>query len=125
MDLSQILVTTAGVATITGISLFFFTPRKAEAMSASIVDGVQHQTIVVKGGYSPNTIHVKAGVPVHIDFDRREASACSDEVVMPDFGIHKDLEAFATTSVMFTPKEKGTFTYTCGMRMLRGTIVVD
>jgi plastocyanin domain-containing protein len=79
----------------------------------------------VKGGYSPDTLVVKRGRPVRIDFDRQEASSCSDTVVLGDFGISQPLPAFRTTPVQFTPEKTGTFEFTCGMNMLRGRLIVE
>jgi Cu+-exporting ATPase len=45
--------------------------------------------------------------------------------VFGDFGISQPLPAFATTPVEFTPKQAGTYEFTCGMNMLRGRLVVE
>ena len=83
------------------------------------------QTITVKGGYSPNTIHVKAGETAQLVFDRQEKSGCSAELLIPEFGVARELPAFEQTTIEITPTQPGTFEYTCGMQMLHGTIVVD
>ena len=49
----------------------------------------------------------------------------SEQVVFGDFGIARDLPAFKTTPVEFTPQKPGEFTWTCGMNMLRGKLVVE
>ena len=123
MDTMEAAVLAGGVALIAFVLWFFFGARTRTA--ALVGDGgVQRVTITVKGGYSPDTIVVKQGVPVRLDFQREESSSCSEQVVFGDFGIARDLPAFKTTSVEFTPDKAGTFTFTCGMRMLRGTLVV-
>ena len=123
MDTMEAAVLAGGVALIAFVLWFFFGARQRTA--AQLGDGgVQRVTITVKGGYSPDTIVVKQGVPVRLDFQRDEASSCSEQVVFGDFGIARDLPAFKTTPVEFTPDKAGTFAFTCGMRMLRGTLVV-
>ncbi|MGH7664827.1 MAG: cupredoxin domain-containing protein [Gemmatimonadaceae bacterium] len=82
-------------------------------------------TIQVKGGYSPATIRARAGQPVRLVFDRQETSGCSEEIVFPDFGIRKFLPAFQKTSVEVTPPRAGRYEFTCGMSMLRGTLVAE
>jgi len=62
---------------------------------------------------------------VRLDFYRDETASCSEQVVFGDFGIARDLPAFQTTPVEFTPDKPGEFTFTCGMNMLRGKIVVE
>lgn len=94
-------------------------------MSASIVGGTQQQRIQVKGGYSPNVVRVSAGTPVQLIFDRQETSSCSSELVIPEFGIRRDLPAHEQTTIEFTPTTAGEYSFTCGMNMLRGTIVVE
>lgn len=37
----------------------------------------------------------------------------------------RDLPAFKTTPVEFTPDEAGEFTFTCGMNMMRGKLIVQ
>ena len=46
-------------------------------------------------------------------------------LVFGDFAIARDLPAFKTTSIQFTPDKAGEFTFTCGMNMMRGKIVVS
>lgn len=82
-------------------------------------------TVTVRGGYSPSTIRVTAGKPVRLAFDRQEASGCSAELLIPAFGIREKLPAFDTTVVEFTPQQPGEYEFTCGMKMLRGSIVVE
>ena len=86
--------------------------------------GVQEVKIVVKGGYSPDVIVVKKGIPVRLNFYRDETADCSDTIVFGDFNIRKPLPAFKTTAVEFTPEKEGEYQFTCGMGMMRGKLVV-
>ncbi|MGH2489250.1 MAG: heavy metal translocating P-type ATPase [Candidatus Limnocylindria bacterium] len=119
----ELVVTGAGLAAIGVLAWYFFGPK--EARLAELRAGVQEITVVVKGGYSPNLIRVRRGVPVRISFDRRESSDCSARIVFPDFGIGKSLPAFGKATVEFTPLEVGRFGFACGMNMLHGTVIVD
>jgi len=80
--------------------------------------------VEVKGGYTPSVVRVRAGVPVRLEFHRDETNTCTEEVVLPDFGIRTFLPAHRTTPVSFTPAE-GTYEFTCGMGMVRGKIVAE
>ena len=103
---------------------YFFGPR--QGVSAQIADGgIQEVKVVVKGGYSPDVIVVKQGAPVKLDFYRDETASCSEEIVFGDFGIARHLPAFQTTTIEFTPETAGEFTFTCGMNMMRGKLVVE
>ena len=86
--------------------------------------GVQEVAITVKGGYSPAVIEVERGKPVQLSFYRDEENSCSEELLMPDFSIRRDLPAFKTTLVELLPQQAGKFEFTCGMGMLRGSLVV-
>jgi P-type Cu+ transporter len=120
---TEILVTGLGVALIALLSWFFFGPKQGRR--AELRGGMQEVVITVKGGYSPNLIRVKEGVPLRLVFDRQENSDCSSRVVFPDFGVSKSLAAFARTTVELMPARTGEFGFACGMNMLHGTLVVE
>lgn len=87
--------------------------------------GVQEVEIEVKGGYSPDLIRVKQGVPVRLVFDRQDNSGCTERVVFPDFGVGRSLAPFAKTTVELVPRDVGEFAWACGMNMLHGRLVVE
>lgn len=92
--------------------------------AACAVGGTQEARITVKGGYSPATVRLTAGVPARLIFDRQETSRCSEELRIPAFGVRQPLPQGRETVVEFTPARAGTFPFTCGMEMLRGELVV-
>lgn len=123
MDTAELIVVIGALAMIAMVLWYFFGER--EKVSATVTDaGVQEVKITVKGGYSPDVIVVRRGVPVKLDFFRDETASCSDQVIFGDFGIARDLPPFKTTVIEFTPDKTGEFTFTCGMNMLRGKLVV-
>ena len=126
MSLAQYVVTAAGFAAIVWVLWYFLWSRGGgPAATATTVDGVQEVHITVKGGYTPDTIVVRAGQPVRLQFYRDETADCSERVVFEDFGIDTALPAFQTTAVEFTPEEAGEFRFRCGMNMLKGLLVVE
>jgi plastocyanin domain-containing protein len=124
MDTTEIFVVVTGVALVLFVLWYFFGERERVAAETSEA-GVQQVSIMVKGGYEPDVIVVKKGLPVRLDFYRDEVNSCSERVVFGDFRIARDLPAFKTTSVEFTPDRAGEFTFTCGMNMIRGKLVVE
>lgn len=124
MDGLEIGVVAGGVLLMAFVLWFFFGKREAVAASTG-ESGVQEIRVTVKGGYAPDVIVVKAGKPVRLDFYRDETASCSERVIFGDFGVAKDLPAFKTTPVEFTPDTPGEFTFTCGMNMMRGKLIVD
>jgi plastocyanin domain-containing protein len=124
MDTTEILVLLGGILLI-GLTLWYFFGEREKVSAATNESGVQEIGVTVKGGYSPDVIVVKSGVPVRLNFYRDETSSCSEQVVFGDFGIAKDLPAFKTTPIEFTPDKPGEFTFACGMNMLRGKLIVQ
>ena len=115
-----------GIA-ITAVALialvnWFFHGRRRAAVAAAAPDGTVDVNVRVEGGYSPSVIEVPAGSRVRMTLDRREDNPCSDELVIPDFGIRRELPAFQKTVIEFTATA-GTHEFKCGMGMLHGSIV--
>ena len=123
MDGMEVGVIIGGVAAIAFVLWYFFGKRKR--VSASVNEkGVQEINVTVKGGYSPDVIVVNKGMPVRLNFYRDETSSCSEQVIFGDFRIARNLPAFKTTKIEFIPDKAGEFTFTCGMNMLRGKLIV-
>ena len=125
MTATDWVVLLAGIGAIAWVNWYFFMAERASASAATTAGGVQEIGIRIDGGYSPSTIRVKRGVPVRLVFDRQERSSCSEEVVFGDFGIRRFLPAFEKTVVELTPKDSGTYEFTCGMGMMHGQMVVE
>jgi len=121
------IVILAGAVAVAWVNWYFFLARRgtASAVVAEAGGGTQEVTITVQGGYEPAEVHLRKGVPARLVFDRQETSGCSEEVVIPDFGIRKFLPAFQKTAIELKPESAGSFEFTCGMSMLRGRLVVE
>ncbi len=118
------IVNLAGLGLIGWIVWFFWLSSPAAATAAVSTAGVQEAFIVVKGGYSPDTLRVEAGRPVRLMFNRQEADPCSEKVILDDFGIAADLPQDAIVPVEFTATEPGDHEFACQMGMLRGKVIV-
>lgn len=104
------------------VNWFFLGRRRAAVAAAPAAGGVVDVTVVVEGGYTPSTIEVPAGSRVRMTLDRREDNPCTDDIVIPDFGIRRALPAHARTSIEFTATA-GRHQFSCGMGMLHGAII--
>lgn len=124
MTAAQVVVTVLGPAAI-GWVLWYFLWSRGSAALAGQSGGVQEIAVTVKGGYQPDTILVQAGKPVRLRFYRDETADCSERVVFERFGIDRQLPAFETTVIEFTPAEPGEYPFRCGMSMLKGLLVVE
>jgi copper chaperone CopZ len=81
MTLAQIVVTVVGVAAGAWV-LWYFVFAPGPALAATAKGGVQEVRITVKGGYTPDTVVVRAGKPVRLLFYRDETAgaptACAE-----------------------------------------------
>ena len=111
-----------GLAFIVFLYVFFFGKRRVVAKP--VPAGPQEVTVVVAGGYKPDVIVARKGMPLTLIFDRRESNPCSDEIVIPEFGIRTALHAHQKTTIEITPQREGDFPFSCGMNMLHGKIKV-
>src|SRR5229473_2720873 len=123
MSVADIAVVIASAFAMTGLGWFFFAPRRARA--AELAGGVQRITVTVQGGYSPDVIRARQGVPLELVFDRQESGDCTSRVVFPDLAVSASLPAFERTTVQLDPAQAGSFGFACGMNMVQGTLVVE
>lgn len=123
MNGSDIAVLIGAVVLLLALGWFFFAPRKATQVTT--LGNNQSVEIIVKGGYSPDTIQATVGIPVQITFDRRESGSCTEKVIIPAFRIAADLPANRRTVVTFTPDTPGTYEFACGMNMVHGKIIIN
>lgn len=123
MNGSDIGVLVGAVLLLITLGWFFFGPRQA---SQALHTG-QEQVInvVVKGGYSPDTIQATRGVPLRIIFDRQESGSCTEKVIISAFRIAADLPAHQKTEVVLIPETAGVYDFACGMNMVHGTLIIN
>ena len=119
------------IVTVIGISLiafvvWFFWLRRTKGVAANLTTGgFQEIMVLVKGGYTPDTIVVRSGKPVRLNFRREETAACSEMVLLPDFNKSAKLPTGETVAIEFLPDKPGEHEFVCQMGMLRGKLVVD
>ncbi len=131
MAIAQISVLLGAVGlSILVVWYFFLSEKKATRLAAS--NGVQETNIVVKGGYTPDVLVVKAGQPVRLNFNRQETASCSEMVLFPDFPAETGLRNKSaklppgeTVSIEFTPETAGEYDFQCQMGMLHGKLIVE
>ena len=95
-------------------------PKKPVAIPADAI-----RVTVGESGYEPARIEVKKGQPVKLVFIRPDAGNCAGTVVFPSLNIRRKLPAGEGVVIELTPNEAGELPFTCGMGMLKGTIIVN
>jgi plastocyanin domain-containing protein len=86
---------------------------------------VQRVTVkVTEQGYEPAVFRLRRSIPAKLTFIRTVTNTCGTQIVLPDYEIRRELQLNVPVLVEFMPKKSGTFAFTCGMGMLRGSLVV-
>lgn len=117
--MDKIVVTLFGIAGII-FTYWFFLMKKSRRVdvTSSSVD------IKVEGGYTPEVISIPKGETTKLIFTRKDSNSCLEEVVLSDFKIKRFLPLNEPVTLEITPQRSGEYTYSCGMNMFHGKIVV-
>ena len=122
--MTKILVLIVGLAIIGFILWWFFGNHEVASQTADIADNKQSVDVEVSGGYSPEVITLKKGVPATLNFTRKDASSCLDRVVFSDFGINKELPQNQKEAINIDTSKSGEFQWACGMDMFHGKLII-
>lgn len=87
-------------------------------------DDAQKVNLGIKNyNYYPDVVKVKSGQPVEITLDN-SVVGCYRSFTIRDLGISK-YSSSPNDKVIFTPTEKGTYTFACSMGMGVGKLIVE
>lgn len=88
-------------------------------------DGIVEVPLVIENvQFQPQALSIPADKPVRLVVDRREENACSAQLAVPQLGVLVDLKDNGTTVVDLPASKAGSYTLTCGMGMMAGTLSV-
>lgn len=114
------------------VAAFFFTAtaqgtqKQKRGRAGRNVKSVQSATVTLTDkGYQPASLKLQRGVPARVTFVRRLEETCGTEIMLPAYNIRRALPLNEPVVVEFTPDKAGEFNFTCGMGMLRGTVIVQ
>ncbi|MCT0161845.1 cupredoxin domain-containing protein [Lactiplantibacillus pentosus] len=122
--ITKVLVLIIGLAAIGFILWWFFGKHTTATVTADGDADLQQVDVEVNGGYSPEQVVLKQGVPAVLNFTRKDASSCLDHVVFSDFGINQELPQNQTQTVTIDTSKAGEYQWACGMDMFHGKVIV-
>lgn len=120
----KILAVIVAIILIVFIIWWFFGKHKETVSQSAVTNDKQEATVVVNGGYSPQTVVLKKGIPAKIMFDMHDNTACLSHVVFDELGVDKDLTKQQITTVEIPTEQKGEYNFACGMNMFHGKVIV-
>ncbi|HJE44856.1 cupredoxin domain-containing protein [Levilactobacillus namurensis] len=120
----KISVLIVGLAIIGFIFWWFFGKHAVATETAVATQAGQSVDVEVNGGYSPEKIVLKQGVPATLTFTRKDASSCLDRVVFSDFGINQELPKDQPQTIQIDTSHAGQYEWACGMDMFHGSLVI-
>jgi cobalt-zinc-cadmium efflux system membrane fusion protein len=101
------------------------TPVGTQPSSSSRPAPVVRRLIeVTSEGLTPSRVTVPAHQPVDLVFVRRVEDSCGEDILIPALGIKRSLPLNKAVTVRLPAREPGELTFSCGLDMLRGVIVV-
>jgi tetratricopeptide (TPR) repeat protein len=121
----RLIVVAIGFTLIAFIVWFFWLKRTTGVRATETSGGYQEVMILVKGGYTPDTVVVRHGKPVRLNFRREETASCSDKVIFAGFNKSADLPTGQTVMVELMPNQPGEYGFACPMGMFRGRVIVE
>ena len=118
------LVILATAALIGLIIWWFFGNFQKSSQQADLANGRQEGQVVVKGGYEPEVLYLKQGVPAEVTFKMEDMTSCLSRVVFSSLCVEEDLSKEKQAKIQIPTDKAGEIDYACGMDMFHGKIVV-
>jgi hypothetical protein len=91
---------------------------------AQIPEGAVKIT-VSRDGFTPEEITSQKGKPLKLAFFRADSENCGDQIIFKDLNIKRNLPVGGVVVIDIPTDANKTFTFTCGMNMYKGQIVVQ
>ena len=120
----KVITLIIGIMAIAFIAWWFLGKHDANVEQAKVNSTNQTVNIQVKGGYSPEKVVLKKGVPATLNFKRLDSSSCLDHVIFSDLGINQELPKGQVEQVKIDTSKAGEYDWGCSMNMFHGKVIV-
>lgn len=116
----MLLINLAGLILI-ALIVWWFWLYKPKATQLSEDDLL---IIVENGVYQPSQIQLSSGKPHDLIFLRKDASGCSETLLIPELEISETLPLNKRTTVHVPSLAPGEYAFHCQMQMYKGLVTV-
>ena len=120
----KVITLIIGIMAIAFIAWWFLGKHDGSVEQAKVNSTNQTVNIQVKGGYSPEKVVLKKGVPATLNFKRLDSSSCLDHVIFSDLGINQELPKGQVEQVKIDTSKAGEYDWGCSMNMFHGKVIV-
>ncbi len=120
----KVITLIVGIMAIAFIAWWFLGKHDASVEQAKVNSTNQTVNIQVKGGYLPEKVVLKKGVPATLNFKRLDSSSCLDHVIFSDLGINQELPKGQVEQVKIDTSKAGEYDWGCSMNMFHGKVIV-
>ncbi|MCC6213517.1 MAG: cupredoxin domain-containing protein [Polyangiaceae bacterium] len=100
-------------------------PAPSASAEPSAGARAEHAITVDATGYHPAAVRAPAGKPVRLTFTRTSDDGCGAQLVFPTLNLRRDLPLDRQVSVDLTMPASGNVAFTCGMGMMKGSVVAE
>lgn len=118
----MLMVNVAGVALIALIVWWFWLYKAKEV---ALDHGTVLTIVVENGTYQPAHIKLAANQATKLEFLRKDASPCSEMLLLPELEISESLPLNKPKTIALPPLAIGEYAFHCQMQMYRGVLKVE
>ena len=99
-------------------------PAPVTASPDSALHVARHDLAITTKGFEPDRLAISRNVPIELRFTRTTDDTCAKAISIPTLRLERDLPLNAPVIVPIPPQPSGERGFTCGMKMLKGSLIV-
>ena len=114
-----------GLISMTALGTTALGTTAASAQSPSTQSPRRIDIRVDERGYHPARVPVRPGETVTLVFTRTSSRGCGGTVVIPSRDVRRELPVGRPVEITLAIRDREEITFTCGMGMFRGALLVE